>query len=585
MKSLVLVLTTIIAVSAATAQTSLSTGIQRYDARVSAKQAQRASYNTPPTHLDSTRVGGAGLDSVYRGVVPYRSFNTPRSPYSGSYLSPVTGSLPTTTYPKTSTGLNISNIPQSSSQLPYISRDTTGIQSGMPRFDQYRSNQILAQTYSRGIDLRPFTEDIRDFEYYLQERNLRTPEQVQQQRDLLSRKYQIDASENADVSRSDFGGFINTYPETKAEDFSKEPSADDIFGQILAKHKEAGLEGLTVEDGQNSEDAQESAEEEAQGREDVDLSDKMALRQKARAVLGEFKSFAGYSNDRFNTYMRRAEEFMGEGEFYKAADAYALAAIFRKNDPLVYAGQSLALLGAGEYMSSSFYLNRAIQLYPDYIAIKIDLVEMLGDKDVLDNRIVDIKRWMERSGAGELSFLLAYIYYQMNEMQWAIEELEKAEGNPFFIEEVIRNFIDEGIIEVKDNHFVVTDKIQTADVPATINEVILSRIEKLDEKTKNLLKTASAIGRNFYYKVLQEATDTISELDDKLEYLKDVQLINERKEKDEIEFLFKHALAQQATYESILLQSRKELHLKIARSIEKVFAEKINEFPESGRIE
>ena len=156
--------------------------------------------------------------------------------------------------------------------------------------------------------------------------------------------------------------------------------------------------------------------------------------------------------------------------------------------------------------------------------------------------------------------------------------IDKAEGNPFFIEEVIRNFIDEGIIEVKDNHFVVTDKLQTADVPATINEVIVSRIEKLDEKTKSLLKTASAIGRNFYYKVLQEATDTISELDDKLEYLKDVQLINERKEKEEIEFLFKHALAQQATYESILLQSRKELHLKIARSIEKVFAEKINEF-------
>ena len=136
--------------------------------------------------------------------------------------------------------------------------------------------------------------------------------------------------------------------------------------------------------------------------------------------------------------------------------------------------------------------------------------------------------------------------------------IDKAEGNPFFIEEVIRNFIDDGIIEVKDNHFVVTDKIQTADVPATINEVIVSRIEKLDEKTKSLLKTASAIGRNFYYKVLQEATDTFSELDDKLEYLKDVQLINERGDKEEIEFLFKHALAQQATYESILLQSRRE---------------------------
>ncbi|MFO7615171.1 MAG: hypothetical protein R6W71_11080, partial [Bacteroidales bacterium] len=156
--------------------------------------------------------------------------------------------------------------------------------------------------------------------------------------------------------------------------------------------------------------------------------------------------------------------------------------------------------------------------------------------------------------------------------------IDKAEGNPFFIEEVIRNFIDEGFIEVKDNHFVVTDKIQTADVPATINEVIVSRIEKLDEKTKSLLKTASAIGRNFYYKVLQEATDTISELDDKLEYLKDVQLINEHRDKEEIEYLFKHALAQQATYESILLSSKKGLHLKIAKSIEKVFGDNIHEF-------
>jgi len=156
--------------------------------------------------------------------------------------------------------------------------------------------------------------------------------------------------------------------------------------------------------------------------------------------------------------------------------------------------------------------------------------------------------------------------------------IQKAGGNPFFIEEVIRNFIDEGIVEVKGKQFIVTDRINSVNVPGTINEVVLSRIDKLDEKTKSLLKTASVIGQNFYYKVLQEATETIGELDEKLEYLKDVQLINEHKGKEEIEFLFKHALAQQATYDSILLKSRKELHLKIARSIEKVFAEKINEF-------
>ncbi len=78
--------------------------------------------------------------------------------------------------------------------------------------------------------------------------------------------------------------------------------------------------------------------------------------------------------------------------------------------------------------------------------------------------------------------------------------------------------------------------------------------------------------------MLEEAAQTIEELDSRLEYLKETQLLNEHKHKEDVEFLFKHALAQQATYDSILQKTKKELHLKIARSIEKVFAEKIHEF-------
>ncbi|MCB2221999.1 MAG: AAA family ATPase [Bacteroidetes bacterium] len=156
--------------------------------------------------------------------------------------------------------------------------------------------------------------------------------------------------------------------------------------------------------------------------------------------------------------------------------------------------------------------------------------------------------------------------------------IRKTEGNPFFIEEIIRSFIDEGIIELKDSHFVVTDKIKEVNIPETINDAILSRVDKLDEKTRELLNTASVMGRNFYYKVLEEATDTIEELDERLAYLTEVQLITETKKKEDIEYLFKHALAQQLTYDAMMLQSRKETHLKIAHSIEKVFAKNINEF-------
>jgi class 3 adenylate cyclase/tetratricopeptide (TPR) repeat protein len=156
--------------------------------------------------------------------------------------------------------------------------------------------------------------------------------------------------------------------------------------------------------------------------------------------------------------------------------------------------------------------------------------------------------------------------------------IRKTEGNPFFIEEILRSFIDEGILEVKEGGFVVTEKINAVNIPETIDEAILSRVDKLDEKTRELLNTASVMGRNFYYRILEETTDTIEELDERLAYLTEVQLITESKKKEEIEYLFKHALAQQLTYDAMLQQSRKEIHLKIARSIEKVFKANINEF-------
>ncbi len=156
--------------------------------------------------------------------------------------------------------------------------------------------------------------------------------------------------------------------------------------------------------------------------------------------------------------------------------------------------------------------------------------------------------------------------------------IRKTEGNPFFIEEVIRSFLDEGIIDIKEKEFIITERIHEVNIPETINDVILLRVDKLDEKTRELLNTASVMGRNFYYKVLEEAANTIEELDDRLAYLTEVELISESQKKREIEYLFKHALAHQATYESILMDNKKELHLKIARSIEKVFNENLNEF-------
>ncbi|MBN1272331.1 MAG: protein kinase [Candidatus Aminicenantes bacterium] len=155
---------------------------------------------------------------------------------------------------------------------------------------------------------------------------------------------------------------------------------------------------------------------------------------------------------------------------------------------------------------------------------------------------------------------------------------ERTGGNPFFIEEVVRSFIDVGAVEVKDGRFKVTDKIDTVEIPRTISEVLLGRIDRLDEQTRSLLKIASVIGRNFFYKILADVADKIENIDDKLDYLQEVQLIIERRRMKEVEYLFKHTLIQEAAYESLLLKKRMELHLRIAQSIERVFSGRISEF-------
>lgn len=152
------------------------------------------------------------------------------------------------------------------------------------------------------------------------------------------------------------------------------------------------------------------------------------------------------------------------------------------------------------------------------------------------------------------------------------------EGNPFFIEEIVRSLIDEGALEANHGSFRFTERIDSVPVPETIEEVLLERIDRLEGETKDLLKTASVIGRNFFYKVLLEITDAAVHVDRKLESLMEAQFIFQRRRMGEVEFLFKHWLTQEAAYKSLLLNKRKDLHLKTAKAVERVFKERLHNF-------
>jgi hypothetical protein len=84
------------------------------------------------------------------------------------------------------------------------------------------------------------------------------------------------------------------------------------------------------------------------------------------------------------------------------------------------------LFASGEYMSSAYFLSRAISIFPQYVKFKIDIVAMIPDKDKLESRISDIKEWIKRSDSPELNFLLAYIYYQLDKIELATEAINSA---------------------------------------------------------------------------------------------------------------------------------------------------------------
>ena len=180
----------------------------------------------------------------------------------------------------------------------------------------------------------------------------------------------------------------------------------------------------------------------------------------------------------------------------------------------------------------------------------------------------------------EMSIALITNMLNISELQHTVIEkvTQRAGGNPFFIEEIVRSLIDEGAIVLKNGTFQVTEKIAKVVIPDSLSGVLMARVDRLDEETRNLVKVASVIGRTFFYKILSEAANNIENIDSKLNYLKEIQLFRERSRMEEVEYLFKHALAQETAYESILPRKRMELHLKVAASIEKVFSERLYEF-------
>src|SRR5215208_2299083 len=162
--------------------------------------------------------------------------------------------------------------------------------------------------------------------------------------------------------------------------------------------------------------------------------------------------------------------------------------------------------------------------------------------------------------------------------------LQKSEGNPFFVEEVIRTLIDSKHIVRENSHWRATHEIVNVAIPDTLTGLLSSRIDRLPNDTKQVAQTSAVLGRIFAYRALAEVfagappNERIEDVESHLGTLTYEELVRERARDLELEYIFKHALTQEAAYNLLLIRRRKELHRRAGAALEQVYAERLDDF-------
>jgi class 3 adenylate cyclase/tetratricopeptide (TPR) repeat protein len=155
--------------------------------------------------------------------------------------------------------------------------------------------------------------------------------------------------------------------------------------------------------------------------------------------------------------------------------------------------------------------------------------------------------------------------------------VQKAEGNPFFVEEVVKSLRETGAIRREGDRYILARPLAEIVVPDTIQDVLMARIDRLPEAPKKTLQLAAVIGREFTRRLLGRLADIRERTEAYLQELKALELIYERRLFPELAYMFKHALTQEVAYNSLLVQRRQELHRLIGQAIEELYADRLAE--------
>ncbi|MGC2304303.1 ATP-binding protein, partial [Candidatus Binatus sp.] len=151
--------------------------------------------------------------------------------------------------------------------------------------------------------------------------------------------------------------------------------------------------------------------------------------------------------------------------------------------------------------------------------------------------------------------------------------IERTQGNPFFMEEMVQVLFDQGVL-VRDGVVVsIAKPLTSIQIPSTVKGILAARIDKLASADKDLLQSLAVIGKEFPIGLVRRVVGKPDdELAPMLSNLQAAEFIYEQPAFPENEYTFKHALTQEVAYDSVLMQRRRVIHERTAMALEEMFA-------------
>ena len=154
------------------------------------------------------------------------------------------------------------------------------------------------------------------------------------------------------------------------------------------------------------------------------------------------------------------------------------------------------------------------------------------------------------------------------------------DGNPLFIEELVRHLVEVGHLLVRDDGFVFDRPEEMKSLPTTLEGVLLARIDRLDPELRALLQSASVLGRVFPHELLGAVTGWPDGLDRALLELEDRDFVYQSGLAPDRRYSFKHVLTQEAVYQTLLSARRRADHEQAGRAIEALYHGRLDEWVE-----